>query len=113
MIIEDVEDSSIRQSEVTLTVVITLVVVIILVAVPVAIFSFVVWYRTRSLNFKHQYNVNNYFKMNPPTYMDLRKMSTIYDPDDIRQDMDTYNQASQKEYGITFMELQMMKTDKD
>ena len=103
MTVEDVtvEDSSAHQSEVILTVVI-MIVVIIVVAVPAAILSaFLAWYRIK-LKTK-----------GPPTYTDLLKMSTIYDPDDIRQDSDTYNQASQEEYGITYMELQMMKTDID
>ena len=75
-------------------------VLITLVAVLAPIFSFLVWYRVSSRS----------YKQDPPTYIDLRKMNTIYDPDDIPQDTDAYKQ---EEYGITYMDLQMMKTDDD
>ena len=103
MTVEDAEDSSAHQSEVILTVVVVIVVIIV-VAVPAAILTaFLAWYRIKlKTNLK-----------GPPTYIDLLRMSTIYDPDDIRQNSDTYNLASQEEYGITYMELQMMKTDID
>ena len=98
-----VEVSSIHQSKITLTVV---VITLVVVLAPIILLSiFLVWYRI-SRSHKHQYQ-------GPPTYVELRIMSTIYDPDDIPQETDAYTQAPQKEYSITYMDLQMMKTDKD
>lgn len=48
----------------------------------------------------------------PYTFSELCQVNTILDTDNVQQDKDAYRHAPE-EYGITYMDLQMMKTDID
>ena len=48
----------------------------------------------------------------PCTFSELCQINTIHDTDNVQQDKDACRQAPE-EYGITYMDLQMMKTDID
>ena len=84
-----------------------IVTVIVVTLVPLlvtilTIFLTYMWYRM----------CNRSFKEDPPTYIDLLKMSTIYD--DIQQDREphSYQQESDK-CSITYMDLLALNTGID
>ena len=99
-----VEVSSVHRSDIILSVVVV-VVVLSLVGVLAFFFSFLLWYK--------RYKRRSHKFEDPPTYTELCKMSTIYDPGEIPPNTDVCRQDPQEEYGITYMDLLMMKTDKD
>ena len=63
-------------------------------------------------NFIPEETVFLFDNQSPYTFSELCQKNTILDTDNVQQDIDAYRPAPE-EHGITYMDLQMMRTDID
>ena len=67
------------------------------------------------LTYVHYFNSipeETVFLLDNPSFSELCQINTILDTDNVQQDKDAYRHAPE-EYGVTYMDLLMMRTDID